>query len=153
MRIMVCFQSMMSLTNRMPMSTVFITQINYRLNICGSIERTPPGYLFLCPLADLRSDTPTSLRVPDCPAYWSLDPSGVEHLTTEEAQALGLPIIVVEMEVIGDSWDGSVYAGLRQFHQGKGFDPDTQDLARHLGYPLFWVSSDLDAPFTQGKSQ
>ncbi|KAJ7755486.1 hypothetical protein B0H16DRAFT_715739 [Mycena metata] len=38
------------------------------------------------------------------------------------------------------SWDASVYAGLRKFHRAKGFDPDSQDVARHLGYPLYQVS-------------
>ncbi|KAF7353337.1 hypothetical protein MSAN_01521900 [Mycena sanguinolenta] len=49
------------------------------------------------------------------------------------------------------SWDNSVYEGLRRFHQGKGFDPDSQDLARHLGYPLFELSSDKSAPFEYGR--
>ncbi|KAJ7821418.1 hypothetical protein B0H13DRAFT_1660301, partial [Mycena leptocephala] len=35
-----------------------------------------------------------------------------------------------------DSWDADVYAALRQFHRAKGFDPDSQDVARHLGYPF-----------------
>ncbi|KAJ6631226.1 hypothetical protein B0H10DRAFT_1938742 [Mycena sp. CBHHK59/15] len=44
--------------------------------------------------------------------------------------------------------DGSVYAGLRQFYQGKGFDPYSQDtVARHLGYPLYQLSYEPDAPF------
>ncbi|KAJ6602944.1 hypothetical protein B0H10DRAFT_1887139, partial [Mycena sp. CBHHK59/15] len=51
------------------------------------------------------------------------------------------------MEIHGYSWDGSVYTGLRQFHQGKGFDPDSQEISRHLEYPLYQVSCELDVPF------
>ncbi|KAJ7797141.1 hypothetical protein B0H14DRAFT_3494064 [Mycena olivaceomarginata] len=53
------------------------------------------------------------------------------------------------MEVLGYSWDGSVYAGLHQFHQRKRFDPGSQDLARHLGYPLFEVSSEYNVDIFQ----
>ncbi|KAJ7810728.1 hypothetical protein B0H13DRAFT_1927172 [Mycena leptocephala] len=40
----------------------------------------------------------------------------------------------------------SVYAGLRQFHQGKGFDPDSLDLARRLGLPHYVLSAEMDPP-------
>jgi hypothetical protein len=49
------------------------------------------------------------------------------------------------------SWDGSLYAGLSQFHRPKGFDPDTPDIAWHLGYPLYELSSDKNVPFAHGK--
>ncbi|KAJ7111773.1 hypothetical protein C8R44DRAFT_882828 [Mycena epipterygia] len=44
-------------------------------------------------------------------------------------------------------WDASVYAGLRQFHRAKGFDPESQDVARLLGHPLFQISSKFEPPF------
>ncbi|KAJ7729178.1 hypothetical protein B0H16DRAFT_1275124, partial [Mycena metata] len=69
--------------------------------------------------------------------YWSLDPSGVGRLTVEEATALGFPSLLLSTTVSGFSWDASVYSGLRQFHAVKGFDPDSQDVARHLGYPFY----------------
>ncbi|KAJ7745937.1 hypothetical protein DFH07DRAFT_14274 [Mycena maculata] len=125
---------------------VLITQINYHLNIVGSKESTPTGYLFLCSLADLELDVPGQFRLPECPSYWSLDPSGVEHLTMEGAKALGFPIIQVEMRAEGYSWDGSVYVGLHQFHEGKGFNPNSQDVARHLGYPLVWLPREPGPP-------
>ncbi|KAJ7107486.1 hypothetical protein C8R44DRAFT_597450, partial [Mycena epipterygia] len=68
-------------------------------------------------------------------AYWSLDPSGAQSLTPEEADRLGFPSIKASTEVRTRSWDASVYAGLRKFHEAKGFDPDSQDVARHLGEP------------------
>ncbi|KAJ7168926.1 hypothetical protein C8R46DRAFT_849343, partial [Mycena filopes] len=98
----------------------------------------PPGYLFLCPMEAFRTG-PSTYKWPDCPAYWSLDPSGVERLSTEEATRLGFPLIELRTTVCTESWDPSVYAGLRQFHEGKGFDPASQDVARHMGYPLYRV--------------
>ncbi|KAJ7111710.1 hypothetical protein C8R44DRAFT_882772 [Mycena epipterygia] len=49
------------------------------------------------------------------------------------------------------SWDGSVYSGLRQFHECKGFDPYTQDVAHHLEYPLLQFCPGLDTPFARMK--
>ncbi|KAJ7310824.1 hypothetical protein DFH08DRAFT_668408, partial [Mycena albidolilacea] len=93
-------------------------------------------YLFLCPAKDLQTG-PSSFKWPDCPAYWSRDPSGAEHLTMAEATQLGFPSIQSTLNVKGWYWDDSVYAGLHQFHQGKGFDPDSHEVALHLGYPLY----------------
>ncbi|KAJ7197712.1 hypothetical protein C8J57DRAFT_1029209, partial [Mycena rebaudengoi] len=66
--------------------------------------------------------------------YWSLDPSGTERLGSEEAERLGFPSFTVRM-----SWDDLVYAGIREFHEAKGFDPYSQDVAREFGYPLYEV--------------
>ncbi|KAJ7153842.1 hypothetical protein C8R46DRAFT_897824, partial [Mycena filopes] len=85
------------------------------------------------------------------PAYWSLDPSGVERLSTEEATRLGFPPLELTTKVWGMSWDASVYDGLRQFHQAKGFNPESQDVARHLGYPLYQLSEEVDPLFAHGK--
>ncbi|KAJ7679419.1 hypothetical protein DFH06DRAFT_510807 [Mycena polygramma] len=109
-------------------------------------ERSPLGYLFICPTTDLRSG-PSSYCWPVCPAYWSLDATGMERLSTEEATRLGFPAIEFKTWVEVYSWDASVYAGLRRFHQGKGFDPVSQDLARHLGLPLFEVANEMEVSF------
>jgi hypothetical protein len=45
------------------------------------------------------------------------------------------------------SWNSGVYKGLRQFHKAKGFDPDSQELARHLGHSLFKLTDPL-IPFS-----
>jgi sigma54-dependent transcription regulator len=70
----------------------------------------------------------------------------------EDATALGFPSISLSTKILGNSWDASVYAGLHQFHQAKGFDPDSQDVARHLGQSLYQLLSETDAPFAHGKS-
>ncbi|KAK7006278.1 hypothetical protein R3P38DRAFT_2555476 [Favolaschia claudopus] len=94
------------------------------------------GYLFLCPTQDFQIG-PGSFKWPDCPAYWSLDPLGGQQLSAEEAGKLGFPTIEISTDVWGISGDDAAYAGLSEFHQIKGFDPETQDVARHLGLALY----------------
>ncbi|KAJ7455196.1 hypothetical protein FB451DRAFT_1143981 [Mycena latifolia] len=130
---------------------VFVYQISYDLRLYNTGDSIPPGYLFLCPLEDLQSDSQSYLRHPECAAYWSLDPSGVERLGMEEAEQLGFPAFEFEMKALADSWDESVYNGIRQFHQGKGFDPDSQDVALELGCQLYQLSADADGPFAHGE--
>ncbi|KAJ7238637.1 hypothetical protein C8J57DRAFT_1023262, partial [Mycena rebaudengoi] len=71
--------------------------------------------------------------------YWSLDTSGARRLGSEEAERLGFPSFTLRMTVRTTSWDDLVYACIREFHQAKGFDPYSQDVARELGYPLFKI--------------
>ncbi|KAJ6464444.1 hypothetical protein C8R45DRAFT_499814 [Mycena sanguinolenta] len=125
--------------------TVFGRSVFFRFRIRNCSEHEPGGYLFLCPPEDFCAG-PTLYRWPDCPAYWSLDPSGGVRLSTENAESLGFPRIHIETEMRGYSWDNSVYEGLRRFHRGKGFDPDGQDVARRLGYPLLELSTEEVAP-------
>ncbi|KAJ7676430.1 hypothetical protein B0H17DRAFT_866828, partial [Mycena rosella] len=68
--------------------------------------------------------------------YWSLDPSGAQRLSTEEAENIGFPSVEFQMTAYTSWWYTHIYAGLRQFHEAKGFNPYGQDVALHLGYPL-----------------
>ncbi|KAJ6576882.1 hypothetical protein DFH09DRAFT_1361260 [Mycena vulgaris] len=95
------------------------------------------GYLFLCPLDDLRSGDGARFRHPDLASYWSLDPSGTERLSHWKARSLGFPALAFKMKIWARSWNDRVYAGLHLFHQGKGFDPNSQDIARQMGVPLY----------------
>jgi hypothetical protein len=70
----------------------------------------------------------------------------------EDATILGFPSIFLSTTIDGKSWDANVYTGLRQFHQAKGFDPDSQDVARLLGEPLCQLTSEIDPLFAHGKS-
>ncbi|KAJ7211858.1 hypothetical protein C8J57DRAFT_1483763, partial [Mycena rebaudengoi] len=108
-------------------------------------EEVPEGFLFLCPPIDFQMG-PSSFRWPDCPAYWSLDPVGVKRLSMEDATHLGFPSIDFSATAWGKYWDASAYTGLRQFYQAKGFDPDSQDIARHLGYPVYQLSPGVGVP-------
>ncbi|KAJ6472867.1 hypothetical protein C8R47DRAFT_1053935 [Mycena vitilis] len=110
------------------------------------------GWLFLCPAAQLRSG-PCSFRWPDCAAYWSYDPFGAQRLSRQEAEEAGFPLIELRMWASGKLWDSTDYAGLRRFHEAKGFAPDSQEIARHLGHPLYQLCDELagETPFAHGK--
>ncbi|KAJ7168977.1 hypothetical protein C8R46DRAFT_1092981 [Mycena filopes] len=125
---------------------VVVDYLEFILSISGPSTTPPPGYFFLCPPEAFKTG-PSTFKWPDYPAYWSLDPSGIDRLSPEEATLLGFPSMELKTQVSGKSWDASVYAGLRQFHQGKGFDPDSQDVIRHMGYPLYRVCEAITPPF------
>ncbi|KAJ7767918.1 hypothetical protein DFH07DRAFT_703650, partial [Mycena maculata] len=93
-------------------------------------------YLFLCPPEEFQIG-PAAFRWPDRPAYWSFDPSGAEPLSNEDAAHLGFPVFYFSCKYIVRHWRDSTYTALRQFHQAKGFDPYSQDMARSLGYHLY----------------
>ncbi|KAJ7814750.1 hypothetical protein B0H14DRAFT_1415805 [Mycena olivaceomarginata] len=103
--------------------------------------REPEGYLFVCPAEEFRLG-PDSFQWPYRPAYWSLNPSGTFPLSTEDANMLGFPIIHIETCIHGDSWGDRVYDELRRFHQGKGLNPESQEGAINLGYPLYKLSDE-----------
>lgn len=122
--------------------------VYFELEISPKTDDPPLGFLFVCPEDDFRYG-PSSFRWPECPAYWSVDSSGVERLSTKTAARLGFPSIQLCAKMNGRWWDASVYAGLRRFHRAKGFDPDSQDVARHLGYRLYHEGDSL---FAHGES-
>ncbi|KAJ7870544.1 hypothetical protein B0H13DRAFT_1724139, partial [Mycena leptocephala] len=97
----------------------------------------PEGYLFLCPLANLQSEHGTFVRPTKSHIFWSLDPDGSERLSPEEASAHGFPSVNLNWVIFYKSLDDFAYTGLDEFHTGKGFNPNSQDIARHLGYPLY----------------
>jgi len=100
-------------------------------------DQAGSSYLFLCPLEDLQPDMPGVFRGPACPAYWSLDPSGIDRLRPAEARALGFPHIDVQVELWGKYWNGSVYAGISRFHEVKQFDP-----SQEADYPNYHLDRD-----------
>ncbi|KAF7353224.1 hypothetical protein MSAN_01510200 [Mycena sanguinolenta] len=122
---------------------VCIYHTEFMLRITDECD-IPEGYLFVCPPQDFHTGTEPHANLyqwPACPAYWSLNPSGADRLSTEDARNLGFPVIHIETLMFGESWDRTVYRGLRRFHEGKGFDLESREVARQLGYPLFEVAS------------
>ncbi|KAJ6473678.1 hypothetical protein C8R45DRAFT_1011528 [Mycena sanguinolenta] len=117
---------------------VLVGNVHFYIQISAPERNPPAGYLFLCSPTDFETES-TSLRWPDRPAYWSLDPSGKSPLSVEAASGLGFPPIGLGTEIDEEFWDETVYSGLRKFDAGKGFDPETQDAARYLGFPLLEV--------------
>lgn len=107
--------------------------IDYHVSFANKSHISPlHGYLFLCPLGQ------------HVAAYWSLDPSGNKRLSHRKSVVLGFPSLVLKIKIWSRSWDESVYAGLRQFHSEKGFDPFSQDVARRMGVALYesaWIKA------------
>ncbi|KAJ6566404.1 hypothetical protein B0H19DRAFT_1373991 [Mycena capillaripes] len=120
--------------------------MDFEVKILPTTDEPPTGFLFLCPEKDFQIG-PSSFCWPDLPAYWSLDPSGVERLSAEEATNFGFPALELTTEINGSSWDNRVYAGICEFQRAKGFNPESQDVARHLGRPLFHPFNEMDPPF------
>ncbi|KAF7353296.1 hypothetical protein MSAN_01517600 [Mycena sanguinolenta] len=72
---------------------VCVEEVRFTLRITADRD-IPDGYLFVCPFQDFRTGTEPHATVyqwPACPAYWSLDPSGADRLSTEDAKILGFP--------------------------------------------------------------
>jgi hypothetical protein len=125
--------------------------VYFELKVPGTTEEPPAGFLLLCPPKNFKTG-PSSFHWPDSPAYWSLDLSGVDRLSTEAATRLGFPSFHCTTELRGQSWDTSVYEGLQKFHGAKGFNPDDLDITQYLGYSLYQLSSEDDSPFAHGMS-
>ncbi|KAK6996424.1 hypothetical protein R3P38DRAFT_2799737 [Favolaschia claudopus] len=119
----------------------YVLPYEIELKIClkhntRNANRFPKGYLWLRSASYFSRGH--SFKGAKSLAYWSLDPYGIEELSTDDAFKLGFPIICMEKIVVhGRSWDDRVYADIRKIHQAKGFDPDSQDVARSLGFPLY----------------
>ncbi|KAJ6518119.1 hypothetical protein C8R47DRAFT_6757 [Mycena vitilis] len=123
---------------------VCMDTIVYRLGFSASTQNLPPGYLFLCRSVDFHDDF-QCFRVPDCPAYWALDPSGLERLTADDVRSTGFPDFHCRRVVFGRCWHDSVYTGIRQFHAAKGFDPYSLEAAVAIGDPHIEIACDTDA--------
>ncbi|KAK7045526.1 hypothetical protein VNI00_007358 [Paramarasmius palmivorus] len=68
--------------------------------------------------------------------FWSLDENGQSEMTEDELEQWGVPKLAPLtpfFRVI--SWDSSIYTTLYDWQIACGFDPNTADFARHLGYP------------------
>ncbi|KAJ7475309.1 hypothetical protein B0H11DRAFT_1918002 [Mycena galericulata] len=61
--------------------------------------------------------------------------------------SLGYPSIDLETKVWTGRWDDSVYAGLRKFHEGKGFDAGSHEVALHLGHHLYQLCPEMEVSF------
>jgi hypothetical protein len=127
--------------------------IDYYIQLCGPTHGLPPGYLFVCPSAELEADESACFRIPDRVAYWSLHPSGFDRLSDEEAETLGFPAIQLKVQVAVISWDASVYDGISQFQKAKGFNPHSQEVTIELGCPLLQVSCDREVLLAHSKPQ
>jgi hypothetical protein len=100
-------------------------------------------YLFLFPANMYLSAGHLALHLPPQSEayYWTFDPEGIERFSEDTSEALGLPLVQFHTLVRGDRGSKDDYTLIREFHLDKGFDPDSQDIAIELGYPLVEVSN------------
>ncbi|KAJ7737796.1 hypothetical protein DFH07DRAFT_93062, partial [Mycena maculata] len=141
----------LEITVSAPEEYVLMLGIAFELEISDSQHVCPDGFLFLCPVIDFQTG-PISFRWPDSPVYyWSLNPSSLGRLSEVEATQLGFSSIKSNMVVWHISWDAGVYNGIQRFYQAKGFDPYSQDVARHLGHPLYQLSGESEVPFAHSE--
>ncbi|KAF8137790.1 hypothetical protein K438DRAFT_1738378, partial [Mycena galopus ATCC 62051] len=115
-------------------------------------QSLPSSYLFLCPVEDFQTSEGL-FQSAVAHAYWSPDPSGTPRLSLAESINCGFPTPGLKIRVSVCSWESSFYHGLRRFHLAKGLDPDSQDVAIHLGYPLYQTCCpQLEPLFAHGQS-
>ncbi|KAJ7930773.1 hypothetical protein B0H13DRAFT_2264091 [Mycena leptocephala] len=130
-------------------ATEFITSIRFFCNLNAHLDFTLRGtfmadaptdkvYLFLFPLqVDVVNNLLTVTNPPDTEKYyWAFDPVGLNRLTHETVEDFGLPAVEFSIGLMGRRWEESDYDMIRDFHVAKRFDPDTQDTAIAMGYPL-----------------
>ncbi|KAK7063346.1 hypothetical protein R3P38DRAFT_3415111 [Favolaschia claudopus] len=79
-------------------------------------------------------------------AYWSFDPSGDDCLSPNEALNLALPQASLEIFVSHAFVDEALFKDLHTFHTMKGFNADSQEIAKHLGLPLLYFGDEGDPP-------
>ncbi|KAJ7914497.1 hypothetical protein B0H13DRAFT_1872882 [Mycena leptocephala] len=79
----------------------------------------------------------TIINPPDTEKYyWAFDPAGLDQLTHEAAEDIGLPTAEFWIQICGVRWDECEDDMIRDFHVAQGFDPCRQDVAIAKGYPL-----------------
>jgi hypothetical protein len=112
-------------------------------------ELRDKAFLFLPPLMDFLSPDGTRFQYPTRTPYWSLNLSGDPPLAPAHEIALGLPSVKLEIVMEGRYYSPQVYEAIREFHQHKGFNPESQDVARKLGDELYHLVNDEMDPDTQ----
>ncbi|KAJ7787193.1 hypothetical protein B0H14DRAFT_2954908 [Mycena olivaceomarginata] len=99
---------------------------------------TSKVYLFLFnPQVEVLDGQIIVINPPDAEKYyWSFDPAGLDQLTHEIAEDIGLPtpkFMIVPHGLFLEEEETNLIC---EFHAAKGFDPESQDIAIAMGYPL-----------------
>ncbi|KAK6983800.1 hypothetical protein R3P38DRAFT_3112382 [Favolaschia claudopus] len=131
--------------DRVGLECSYVDQVHVFCEVTGS---APPSlhkiWLFLPPYQAFLSTDLTRYCFPDDEPYWSFDPSGKGHLSSNEAIALELPHCQLEISVYHTFVDEALLKDLHTFHTSKGFNPDSQEVAKYLGLPLFCFGDEGD---------
>ncbi|KAJ7768016.1 hypothetical protein B0H14DRAFT_2201935, partial [Mycena olivaceomarginata] len=94
-------------------------------------------YLFLFnPQVEVLDGQLTVINLPDAEKYyWSFDPAGLDQLTHEIAEDIGLPTPKFTIRPWGLFLEEEQTNLIREFHAAKGFDPESPDAAIAMRYP------------------
>ncbi|KAJ7607722.1 hypothetical protein FB45DRAFT_947586 [Roridomyces roridus] len=114
------------------------------------VSPPPDGYLFVRSPVYMMTDR-SSFAWSQSAWFWSLDPTGTNPLTEEDALNHGFPVVELTTSLLGVYWDTEFYKELRRFHAAKGFDPDSQDVAKHLGCSLMELPGDKETIHAHGQ--
>ncbi|KAK7001948.1 hypothetical protein R3P38DRAFT_3367905 [Favolaschia claudopus] len=101
-------------------------------------------FLFLPPYNTFLSADLTRYGFPREGSYWSFDPCGNDRLSANEALNLGLPQARIDISVTHYFVDDAFLKDVHAFHARKGFDPDRQEIAEHLGLALYCFADSED---------
>ncbi|KAJ7768010.1 hypothetical protein B0H14DRAFT_358721 [Mycena olivaceomarginata] len=95
-------------------------------------------YLFLFPpQVKILDNQLTVINLPDAEKYyWAFDPAGLDQLTHEIAEDIGLPTPEFRIEPWGLLLEEEETNLIHEFHAAKGFDPESQDVAVVVRCPL-----------------
>ncbi|KAL0568463.1 hypothetical protein V5O48_013519 [Marasmius crinis-equi] len=93
-------------------------------------KESPPIYLFIPPLS--------------ASTFWSFDPDGQNPITTDLCHHLGLPISL-ELRCGTYCWRTETYKALQTYQIARGFDPNTNEFARHNRYCIYKI---VEQPFS-----
>jgi hypothetical protein len=95
-------------------------------------------YLFLLnPQVEVLDGQFTIINPPDAEKYyWAFDPAGLNQLTHEIAEDIGLPTPKFMTNPFGLYLQEEDTNLIRDFHTARSFDLESQDTAIAMGYPL-----------------
>ncbi|KAJ7757339.1 hypothetical protein DFH07DRAFT_772821 [Mycena maculata] len=117
-------------------SVVFDREFNHSFSPNGTVSE---AHLFVCPLQFLISvrDNRYTLAPSDfSPYFWASGPAGTKLLAPDECDNLGLPRLKLSFQSWGTFWEPYHYSAIQEFHQAKGFDPESLDVTRLLRLPI-----------------
>ncbi|KAJ7859041.1 hypothetical protein B0H14DRAFT_638648 [Mycena olivaceomarginata] len=95
-------------------------------------------YLFLFdPCVHIQNGR-TSVKIPATSHayYWSFQHDGSNRLSDEMLEEIVPPQVLFEARIVGHTWSDVDYELIREFSLAKGFNPNSNDVAIELGYPL-----------------
>ncbi|KAK7021348.1 hypothetical protein VNI00_017451 [Paramarasmius palmivorus] len=102
----------------------------------SELSSTKPNiYLFVQPPPAQFSEIESWLR--SQVSYWSFDEDGVNQMSECTRKRLHLPRVELDFAFVRiHSWPQYVYDALYTWQVARGFDPNTPEFARSLGYPI-----------------